>query len=317
MQGVLDIVTPYANTPYVNKTSQQQARQQSYWIARLQKAGYEYDAAEVSYRDVYILLYSHSFDTVAAYSDACASNNSLIAMYLSKYVDAAARQHCVMTTRSQQITQRTELQSSAAQEVLLASANDVEKFTWLSQQYPAEARNIAASVIGVSPVAVQVVLTRLLLRDGVDVTPYISRVDSHDVGVIFEQSGHRFPPMTAVELGLPNSVRDWLSQHPHQNAVKEALRLSLSRAPFSGMVAILSGSAVFSLDSFAAVCARHDWPQEALSLIRSGANADKTLQEAIRSNSRLVCAALRLYCTNAHLRLSRSLGRNECYNALL
>lgn len=322
MHAVLDAVLPYTTgTPYIDRRSQQLAGQQSYWIARLQKAGFDHaeEDAEISYRDVFLSLHAHQFDAEAAYLEACEKDNSAVAIYLSQYVKAPSHRRCVLATRSSVLIAQTPLEEDDSASLLLASTDDAVKFQRLAWRYPASVTSVASFIIGVSPVDVQVVVARLLPPE--ELSQHARRVDSHEVGEEFEKRGQIFPPMMAVELGLPVSVRDWLSHSPHQNAIREALRLALSprpgSKPFPETVALLANTAQFPLDPFLSVCAKQNWPQESLSLVQSGADPVKGLREAIRADSIDVCIALREYRTDAHLRLARSLGNTAAYNALL
>lgn len=321
MHSVLDLLLPYTSgTPYVDRRSQQQAGEQSYWIARLQKAGFEYRGdITASYRDIYLSLYAHQFDAEAAYLEECERGNPNVAVYLSQYVEPSSHKRCVLSTRSQVLLAQTPLEEDDAVSALLASANDLVKFQRLARRYPGAVARVAPLVIGVSPVDAQIAVARLLPEE--ELFKYVGRVDSHEVGEVFEQKGHVFPPMLAVELGLPESVREWLSGAPHQNSIREALVLALSPAPghkpFTVTVSLLAPAARFPLDPFLSVCTRRNWAQESLSLVRSGADPVKGLQEAVKSGSVDVCFALKEYRTDSHLRLARSLGMSGVHNALL
>ena len=334
--ALLSTLLPYMNRAPVDVASRTQTDNPHYWRVKLRDLGMLHAALDGAssgvYKSAYITLYQHNFDVDRAYIDACARDDVDVAMYLSNYVTDQARKSCVLATGSVDIVSETPLRLDDTDEALLAAAGNSAKFRRLASMYGV--RNVAAFIIGSVPVEAQVITTEFLSDDelfnaqaGVGLTtPLAQRVNTHEIGEIFQTRGYMFPPLMAVDLGLTESVQVWVNGNPHLVAVKDmltrALALPRGRQPYTEIVALLTAHATsrdvgFGLDNFALLCARNNWAEECLVLVEHGANANIVLTEAIRAWSEDVCRALAGYKTAAHLRLAKSLGKVRVYNALL
>ena len=343
---LLSTLLPYMNRAPVDVASRTQTDNPHYWRVKLRDLGMLHTALDgVSpgvYKSAYITLYQHNFDVDTAYIGACARDDVDVAMYLSNYATDQARKSCVLATGSVDIVSQTPLRLDDIDEALLAATNNSAKFRRLASMYGV--RNVAPFIIGSAPVEAQVITTEFLSDDelfnahiydpravgaqaGVGLTtPLAQRVNTHEVGEIFQARGYMFPPLMAVDLGLVESVQVWVNGNPHLVAVKDmltrALTLPRGRQPYIEIVTLLTAHATsrdvnFPLDNFALLCARNNWAGECLLLVEHGANANIVLTEAVRAGSEDVCRALAGYKTAAHLRLARSLGKVKVYNALL
>lgn len=313
---LLSLVLPHIDAQPVSKASARQTTLPSFWRQKLIERGFTTVAAPEVYKQVYITLYTYDFSAEKAYLSACERNMHEVVAYLTRYVQPSLGKACVLSTTSAEVIRSTTLSAQERREVLFSTAADrnlMDKFRELLSAYGAD--EIAGSVIGLAPIDVQIEVARVTGKD--TLFPLASHVGDSRLARVFEQKGYIFPIAQALELQALVSVREWIMSEPPPEQMSTALDFlfTLPTEPSRKIVGMLLPS---EREKYLVAAAARNWGEicEEILVART-TPTHAAIVAAIRMGALSACIALSPYRTMAELRLARSLGKMDVYNALL